>query len=704
MSFESLARQQRVSVLGTPSPSLLLSFTSLLHTESIMCDPSIPSHVSWSAAITLDSLRHSQVWDTKKCKWDSALSHLTIDNMYMYVEGLGWFEQLAKPIHPIQSLLNKVLNQRCRGRRYCFVALRALLEPNNVPDPVTKAKAYKKYKSQVKVIQETHSKLKQLLLCSLLGNYEHTPAASRPKTDARNVLYILFNSGYKEHREWFLQLVLNGSSVLIYCLRDYLVHAVRDCPALHARLKNMMQFDKFESIVTSAMVLIREYFAHNIAEPLSALNYTLEHPKDQASWARFVAEIEWILKKTHGSLLEITYRRPPPTLGHLLLSARRCVPLVSSGDPLPVVIVKGGGGKKKKEQREKSLLTFISPEQYSFVVSVMESYTEIVDAIPWMEHAGVPVEICELLVEICKGCVGSSQAMFRRKLQFLACQHPHAYNLLHTIAQIHRDKLRYQTLRPLPKHYLDSQIKACQTRFQMEDTKLVLEEMVHFVFCPVCDTIYSLVRDFHSVYKANYEYGLRDAVCDYDTGLLYCKHDKTNQIGSCQGQPLMRVPLLGQFLKFKQKLILMCGQPGCGMPCVLDVNLAMHNEHGYGCSACTTTYKKHQDLYESLELRHCNPPGVTRKDCLLCDAAITKADQVFLFPFDIWLCKKHAKQKIKEFVRKQDLTKHTRESLSGLMVQFQTKLKQEWQQNKNAAKDKRLLSMHKYRSRMQLRH
>ncbi len=328
----------------------------------------------------------------------------------------------------------------------------------------------------------------------------------------------------------------------------------------------------------------------------------------------------------------------------------------------------------------------------------MEHRNDIFFGLEHLKYAGVPDVVCDLMNKVCTVSV-SSQATFRRHLRRVCQLCPHGYNLLQAVAQINRDKLRFQVLTPPPLHYVENQIKACEERFGLEQAGVLLKEMSALVFCPVCETIYSLLRDFHSVYKADYEYGLRDAVVDYTDGQLYCNGNKVNHIGSCSERPLMRVPLVGELLKFKKKLILLCGQPKCGMPMVFDPQLAMYNQYGYGCFMCTVKARKRRDEVMELIQRSCHPPNI-KTGCLLCATEMTLTTQVYVYPLDIWLCKKHHCPRFVELATeamKRAPDTLTRSTLSQLIVQAHL-LRRKKYIERNAAYVKQQLAFHKRRT------
>jgi hypothetical protein len=159
----------------------------------------------------------------------------------------------------------------------------------------------------------------------------------------------------------------------------------------------------------------------------------------------------------------------------------------------------------------------------------------------------------------------------KKAFQQLQLYQPHAYNLLQIASEIIREIFKHDTIYQLPYHTTLYQLETCQSRMPaLKQSNSILHNSVHFVFCRICDTVYSLLRDWHTVYIRSYKYGLRDVKVDYCKDILYCRRNKNNHKGKCSAQPLSQISLLGKMLISNGKMITLCPQLRCGQPMVID--------------------------------------------------------------------------------------------------------------------------------------
>jgi hypothetical protein len=212
-----------------------------------MRDPSVSVEVSWNCGQLLDTVMHCphEQFDVpvSECRFGDVCNELTVMLSPMRVSALelSFFESLsAVETHDLQYLLSKCLNQKCQGRKFSSVALRAM-ESN----------------------PKLRMHLSELVLCSLLGMYRNSRPISRPSPEVRDVLFRLARD---RDSIWLLRLVSScKSAVVVYCLREHIIFLVEEYPALQRQISGLVQFDRFKAIVVDAMAVIRDYTQRMLA-------------------------------------------------------------------------------------------------------------------------------------------------------------------------------------------------------------------------------------------------------------------------------------------------------------------------------------------------------------------------------------------------------------------------------------------------------
>lgn len=232
----------------------------------------------------------------------------------------------------------------------------------------------------------------------------------------------------------------------------------------------------------------------------------------------------------------------------------------------------------------------------------------------------------------------------KKQIQRLRLEQPHAYNLLHLSLQLLTTCERRMKLWELPYHIPVAQLEV------LKDSKgRVLINDVAFVYCDICQHIYSNLRDPNSVYKNSYRHGLREPSVDFLTGKIYCVRGKQNHYGRCGERELVRIPMIGRVLYFQHKTILLCGQLGCGALMVLDAKnqtYCLVNERGPACMACSAKLNNRIFSMQSLEEKYMSNAHTI--ECFLCIDSRPHQRRInlphrnaFVYPFDIHLCPKH---------------------------------------------------------------
>jgi hypothetical protein len=528
--------------------------------------------------------------DTYNSKKKQAFTYVTMKYMHHNVMNGYYFTQMcSNNSHPLQYLLTKVMNQRCQTRLYENVALRKMKE-----DPTL-----------ITTLQE-------IVCVSLLGNYAHVKPSTRPSIPVRYRLYQIFIDQAVRYRDWFLLVVTHCNHLLLYTLRQYVCFAVHDAPGFYEHIEQLTQISALQTITLDACKILREYFNTHLCEPTSSLYASLEavhtmsvmeyNTLDRSHYVfRWMYELQQLLTTHKKAVTEINYRRAPDDLSKFVIGCRNKFPLVM----LPNQRLKGeqklmqdveekklafiasymGASKQRQQQLQlefdeenednddaKRVLNidwYVTKQQCQLLNQLMQTHS-VDNVIALFPRLGCSIYATNILIsfrEIFK--IGIlSQDKIKSYLGRIRSQFPHAYNLLQLSSEIARDQRSLKHIAELPLHYTLNQLTAIQHRFQSNNT--LIKSALTMVYCDICGTDYSLRRQFKSNYKQRYAVGLRDVLVQYTTNEMFCKNNKSNHRGRCGELPLKQVNLLGQCIEFNNKTLILCPQPKCGMPMVIE--------------------------------------------------------------------------------------------------------------------------------------
>lgn len=336
--------------------------------DAVMLDPAVSELERDAAARIVDAFR---AWPRNggahrflpldRANWEDGANIYTLPWLSRELANLSFNHDIANVKDPITALLSKVLNSRCQTRKYGTVAEKALFES---PDDLADYTRVRAIQESVRTIDEARfyanyhelakrrARIQQIVLCSLLGNYPHVAAADRHVTGAtRTRLYELMHKGATGDA-WFQSLLHGASMLVVWCVREYLVHALLDQPGLLAVVHGFMQFDQFRALTAQAMSAARLYIQQNLCHAWSSIGSTapsdtlcrcmhkrLNQKKGSARAPKprcLFAHVAWLrdmgtlLQPFHDSMLLIAYRKPDAgTLSFLMgKEVRTAAPLV----------------------------------------------------------------------------------------------------------------------------------------------------------------------------------------------------------------------------------------------------------------------------------------------------------------------------------------------------------------------------------------
>lgn len=159
-------------------------------------------------------------WSTFVPQW-----HSTVNN-------LSYWTSLSRVSNPLLHQLSKsALKQRCQTR--------------NARDMITKRMVSRELTDQNVFVYDAtlFMMCKDLLLCTLLGNYRDRPRAGSLNVDERHEMILFFQG--PTSRRWIMNLFLQCPSVLNVCIRDFVGDQWKHRPALCEVIQDFVKPDEY---------------------------------------------------------------------------------------------------------------------------------------------------------------------------------------------------------------------------------------------------------------------------------------------------------------------------------------------------------------------------------------------------------------------------------------------------------------------------
>ena len=638
---------------------------------------------SHAAQLVLDASRYiSEGSSTIKwtdLDWDLCSSPLQLPCLQNKVFRMSFCTPMSQKSNIIY-LLSKTILQRCMTRKFNVVCLRAFNESKNTCDIV-----------------------KQIVLISLLGNYEHSLPKNRPQGAVRAFLYdVLFDDKDNiNNNEWFLQLVENCPYLIEFCLRDFVSFHLKDDPSYERHVGGLLNVQNFHYVLSVTMDLIRKRFTtlKEVDTPLSQICIELSHT----------------LQLPHTALLSLSYRLPKTM--HDILSAltsargesnqdyvlQRCMvpiirPKIKEEDEIELELeelnmdssedqefalaqealaslnmvnnlsecVREGIENNKKEteeakgkQQQWSVLSYakelVGEEIYArlhewvskIAPTRRDSLFLLITLFPLL---GVKIESAQKLYFVINEYRNGSFNHLTLPAHLLEVQKMDelCYNVLQIVVDLMKVYIRVTIVRKLPAHYIIGQMKAAQSVFKetIESPHAVYDSF-DFLWCSVCNSLYSMVREYKASFLKTYRHGYRDAIATYKDDHLYCWRNKTNVIGSCKLIPLIRFSLFGLVYHIDGKDVLACGT--CCCPQVADVDLCYYNENGMMCAKCAES----AGTLEIIEEQRLQEIESKLRKCVICEVELKSAASSYYYHEDVYVCSRHQHKYVIKKIKEQ---------------------------------------------------
>ncbi|MDO9176515.1 MAG: hypothetical protein Q7V62_17040 [Actinomycetota bacterium] len=318
------------------------------------------ARLSYADARVLDATRNP----LQPPDWSACVNSYTLaDELRRAVCAASFFGDIADVRDPLTSLFSKALNSRCQARKYGTVAEKALLETERESERVQAVLA--KWRAQAqetpprhrhqakdeKLVADSRARrtrrrhFRAMVLCSLLGNYPHCRTRMAcPR--ARKALYARLGGANAEHSvadlAWFQQLLHQAPRLVVWCVRDFIVHTLRGDLALREQVSSLMHLAHFEELTQQAMTTARAYLETRITRawhPASAVprpphlcrcHRAKDAECEYAGAAWLTRDMSALMQPYHDRMLAVQYRKPHVDVATWLVGAevRKAAPLV----------------------------------------------------------------------------------------------------------------------------------------------------------------------------------------------------------------------------------------------------------------------------------------------------------------------------------------------------------------------------------------
>ncbi len=204
MVTDAQAHVKRVA-LATPSLGLLQGLLAIKNKKrntvdlvkcyKIACDPSVDKETSLLMSNVIDASRYSVLSSVRYVKFkdlnfNDIITSQTMPELHSSVMNMSFYAASSETKNAMTHLFNKCGPIPCQLRMFPDVAsgyldesIVAKLEKSLKSIKLTKKgkkKMEEKIKLRLRKVRLTNQNIRQILLCSLLGNYEHCDPVTRP--------------------------------------------------------------------------------------------------------------------------------------------------------------------------------------------------------------------------------------------------------------------------------------------------------------------------------------------------------------------------------------------------------------------------------------------------------------------------------------------------------------------------------------------
>lgn len=280
--FESAAIPSHLCLLRVGI--LILPDSTLLHLDrarALLASLDAPPEDRDVAARVVDAYAaafpHAVTAPLAAADWSASMSVHTLPWLATEVSNMSFNHDIAMVKDPITNLISKGLAARCQTRLAGRVTEKIMYES---PDDMARYDAVQAtpaedrrvddvaFLGRYREMRRMRGIFKSIVMCGMLGNFPHV-TGHRLHGAARARCYALFQGDSESVSEsssdaWFQSMLHQAPMVIIWCLREFIVHALLDSPGLLAAVGAFIHFSAFRRITAGAMHAIRVYAQQNL--------------------------------------------------------------------------------------------------------------------------------------------------------------------------------------------------------------------------------------------------------------------------------------------------------------------------------------------------------------------------------------------------------------------------------------------------------
>lgn len=249
----------------------------------------------------------------------------TLEPLFDAVYATAFFEHISQVSDPFVHILSKLLMVKCRRRKSTDVWNRKFQVPGSLARKYNLAEKESERKMYALMIAKRtgiRSKMCSMVLCSLLGNYQHVRASSRPVTrESRKTLYDLFC--FNQHFDFIDALMTQCDNLINFAMREYLVYAIENMPAFKEEIVKLFNWEDFKTKVITAMDTYREWLSDQLDDPSASIWQSIQYTDTRTEFFDYTCTH---FKNVHETLVH--YYASMFTVESILKKKRKRIKLV----------------------------------------------------------------------------------------------------------------------------------------------------------------------------------------------------------------------------------------------------------------------------------------------------------------------------------------------------------------------------------------
>lgn len=396
---------------------------------------------------------------------------MVYDSYYTVSMCCFWFEVRNLRRNGMVHVMSKAMPQRCQTRKFDEI----------VQEVMTSSVRHARY-------------LREWLVCTLMGQYEHVPSHAKLLLDQRDDLQTI------ARKAPFLldDFIAECPWVLLFALRERMCYSIYDNPVFSKHVSLLFPLPIFQSIVHNTLNEVR-----HVIRTIYPLVRMMPDGSKRLFESSTCKQLEKICKSAHKQILRVSYQRQRLPLMHTLHACKRdksgkfdmrtLEPVGPGEDPMAQLTPAQRKAFHTKPWLSHEVMTVLHRRIQSIDPMTASLSDEIFNELP---HFGVPVQAVQDMreIEYDHDHHRLGKRKLKQQLNDFQAQYPYSFYLMQVACLLwcrQRTTLTYE----LPYHYVQHQLEAICRKVDLDPRISVPADRLFFDFCGVCGQIYSLQCD-----------------------------------------------------------------------------------------------------------------------------------------------------------------------------------------------------------------